>query len=231
MYQPDAIKAYSINGQTYLFSANEGDARDYDGYSEETRVKDLTLDPLAFPDASTLQDEANLGRLKTTTANGDIDGDGDHDVIYSYGARSFSIWDEAGNLIWDSGNQIETILVDFYNDHSGVQYSFDSRSDDKGPEPEAVEISYIDGQAYAFIGLERSSGFLVYNITDPYDPEYLMFHPGADGDIAPESIVFISKTETLDMNVLAVSNEVSGSVSFYSVNAFHPTVTLSLIHI
>ena len=225
MYQPDAIKAYEVNGLSYIVTANEGDARDYDGYSEETRVKDLTLDPEIFPSASYLQEDQNLGRLKTTLSQGDIDGDGDHDVIYSYGARSFSIWDENGHLIWDSGNQIEMILKDFYPDYPGIVYSFDSRSDDKGPEPEAVEISYIDGQAYAFIGLERSSGFLVYNITDPYDPEYLMFHPGADGDIAPESIVFISKTETLDVNVLAVSNEVSGSVSFYSVNAFHPTVT------
>ena len=45
MYQPDAIAAFEIFGKQYLITANEGDARDYDGFSEEKRVKDLALDP------------------------------------------------------------------------------------------------------------------------------------------------------------------------------------------
>ena len=96
-YLADAIKAFDLGGETYFITANEGDSRDYDGYSEEERVADLTLDPDAFPNAAELQDDANLGRLKTTSANGDTDGDGDFDVIYSYGARSFSIWDGNGS--------------------------------------------------------------------------------------------------------------------------------------
>jgi hypothetical protein len=31
MYQPDAIANYQVEGRTYLVTANEGDARDYDG--------------------------------------------------------------------------------------------------------------------------------------------------------------------------------------------------------
>ena len=85
MYQPDTIASYIANdGDLYLVTANEGDAGDYDGYSEEARVKDLTLDPATFPNAADLQEDHNLGRLKTTSADGDTDGD-DHDVIYSYG--------------------------------------------------------------------------------------------------------------------------------------------------
>jgi 2',3'-cyclic-nucleotide 2'-phosphodiesterase/3'-nucleotidase/5'-nucleotidase len=68
---------------------NEGDARDYDGFSEEDRVKDLDLDPTAFPDADTLQADENLGRLNITTTLGDTDGDGDYDQLFAYGARSF----------------------------------------------------------------------------------------------------------------------------------------------
>ena len=105
MYQPDAIAAFNVDGTTYLISANEGDARDYDGYTEEARVGDdeYVLDPDTFPDADELKDDAMLGRLKTTLATGDTDGDGDFDRIFSYGARSFSIWDASGNLVFDRG--------------------------------------------------------------------------------------------------------------------------------
>ena len=74
---PDAISSYMFQGKTYIVTANEGDSRDYDGYSEEARVRELPLDPDAFPDAASLQQDDNLGRLKSTTANGDTDGDGD----------------------------------------------------------------------------------------------------------------------------------------------------------
>lgn len=106
MYQPDGIASYEAGGKHYYVTANEGDARDYAGYSEETRVKKLTLDldndGIADP-FSPLQDDDQLGRLKTTTANGDVDGDGMYEQIYSYGARSMSIWDEDGNLVSDTG--------------------------------------------------------------------------------------------------------------------------------
>ncbi|MGA1200132.1 MAG: choice-of-anchor I family protein, partial [Candidatus Latescibacterota bacterium] len=133
-YMPDAIASFEINGKTYIASANEGDSRDYGGYSEETRVGDLTLDPTAFPNAATLQNNANLGRLKTTTAQGDTDGDGDHDIIYSYGGRSFSIWDDQGNLVFDSANDFERITarqVPSLFNSQGASDSYDSRSDDK----------------------------------------------------------------------------------------------------
>ena len=93
LYQPDAIAHFQSADQTFLITANEGDARDYECFSEEARVADLTLDPGVFLNPDLLQAEENLGRLKTTTATGDIDGDGQHEIIFNYGARSFSIWD------------------------------------------------------------------------------------------------------------------------------------------
>lgn len=213
MYQPDAIKAVTIDGRNYFVTANEGDARDYDGYSEEVRVKDLTLDPTIYPNAAELQKEENLGRLKTTTALGDTDGDGDIDQIYSYGARSFSIWDENANLVFDSGNDFVKRLQDLEGDNY-----VKNRSDDKGSEPEAIEIAKINGKTYALIGLERQSGIFVYDISNPVAPQYVNYVRN-ETDIAPEDIVFIPAEDSPNGQALVVTaNEVSGTVTIFSVN-------------
>ncbi|MCA9975635.1 MAG: choice-of-anchor I family protein, partial [Anaerolineales bacterium] len=139
IYQPDAIAAYEVDGMTYLLTANEGDARDYDTFSEEVRVADLTLDTAVFTDTLIL--EENLGRLRVTNTLGDADMNGEYEALYAFGARSFSIWDAAGNLVFDSGDQVAHLTAAFsaatFNSQ-GAADSFDSRSDDKGAEPEGV---------------------------------------------------------------------------------------------
>ena len=143
LYQPDGIASYRVGGQSYPITANEGDARDYDGFSEEARVGALRLDPGAFPNAAALQSSAQLGRLTVTTANGDPDGD--FDELSSFGARSFSIWNAGIDLVFDSGDRLERITSvpgQFNSDHASNN-SFDTRSDNKGPEPEGVEIGII----------------------------------------------------------------------------------------
>ncbi|OAB62341.1 hypothetical protein AY599_14510 [Leptolyngbya valderiana BDU 20041] len=227
MFQPDGIASFEVNGNTYYIGANEGDARDYDGFSEEARVADLTLDPTAFPNAADLQVEANLGRLNTTTTLGDTDGDGDFDRIYSYGARSFSIWDEFGNLVYDSGNELERLtaqLVPQAFNSQGTIDSFDNRSDDKGPEPEGVDVGVIDGRTYAFIGLERIGGIMVYDVTNPAAPSFVQYATNTDftdnpnNDVAPEGIKFISASDSPNGNpFLAVGNEVSGSTTLFEI--------------
>ena len=187
-YLPDAISSLNIDGKTYLLTANEGDSRDYSGYSEEKRVKNLTLDAAAFPDpdGATLKEDANLGRLKTTTANGDTDGDGDFDVIYAFGARSFSIWDastlaDSNNTpAFDSGNQFEThikdhpVFAELFN-ADGLTNSADARSDDKGVEPEAVTVGKVGSKYYAFVGLERIGGIMIYDVTTPTTPTFVNY--------------------------------------------------------
>lgn len=239
MYQPDATVVYNIDGVDYLFTANEGDARDYDGYSEVVRVKDITLDNSVFPNAADLQDKENLGRLKTTTANGDADRDGHFEEIYSYGARSFSIW-RASDItqVYDSGDDFEQqILIadpDNFNSTNDDNDSYKSRSDDKGPEPEAIDVGTIDGKHYAFIGLERMGGVMVYDVTKVDDVSFVSYTNNRNfevdaesrnaegelmaGDLAPECIVFIPAADhSSGKNLLIVSNEVSGSISIYEV--------------
>ncbi len=230
IYQPDAISSFTVNGETYWISANEGDGRDYSGYSSEVRIKDLTLDPTAFPTANILQNDTNLGRLKTFTPDiiGDIDNDGDVDELYSYGARSFSIWDSIGNLVWDSKDEIEQYMkanhASFFNCDDGLASDQDSRSDDKGPEPEAITVGVMNNTTYAFIGLERQGGILVYDISNPLSPVFNQYvhtmdtNSGEMIDIAPEGLVFVSPTEShTGKAMLIVSNEVSGTTTIYEI--------------
>jgi hypothetical protein len=213
MFQPDAIVTVSINGIDYIISANEGDARDYDGFSEEERVDDLVLDETAFPVSEDYQNEINIGRLKTTTTLGDTDNDGDYDVVYSYGARSFSIWSTSGSLVYDSGNSIATETLnatpDRFNDDDG-------RSDDKGAEPESVEVLNIGNERYIlFVGLERNDQVLVYDITNPMAPQFLnlLSHTGDEG---PEGLLAINAEDSPSGKaLLVVSNEDSGTVTIY----------------
>jgi DNA-binding beta-propeller fold protein YncE len=237
MYQPDSMDSYTVNGQTYYVTANEGDSRDYDGFSEESRIADLTLDPTAFPNAAALQDDAVLGRLNTTTTLGDDDGDGDYDRLFAYGARSFSIWDSTGSLVFDSGDAIEkliaTQLPDQFNSTNDENGSFDDRSDDKGPEPEALTIGEIDGKPHAFIGLERVGGVVVYDISNPTNPQYVTYATNRDFSLdladdtaktnavglGPEGFEFIDAIDSpTGRSLLAVASEISGDTTIYEVS-------------
>ncbi len=389
MYMPDAISLYEVGGETFIVTANEGDARDYDGFSEEVRVKNLILDPDAFPDAYELQKDENLGRLTVTTVNGLSDGvffkadltgdqevgpvetsavgsavlklnedrtalsytitvegvdfgpilgldpqtpDTDDDVtllhfhaapagengpvvfgifgpnqdpdvsatinedgsttltgtwsetdpaseplsafipalleteigdevglylnlhtvgnpageirgqltstlayseLYSFGARSFSIFDVEGNLIYDSGAEFEQIIAERFPDNFNSNHrrnDFDTRSDNKGPEPEGVAIGEIDGRTYAFVGLERFGGVMTYDITNPAESFFVDFvnnrdfsgdpAAGTAGDLGAEGIIFITAADSPNGNPLVVvGNEVSGTTTVFDASA------------
>lgn len=226
MFMPDGIATYMANDKTYIVTANEGDSRDYEGYSEEVRVKDLELNPDYYANATELQKDSDLGRLKTTTANGDYNGDGKYEQIYSYGARSFSIFDQYGNLVYDSANAFAMAVAenetDLFNEDEAEK---DGRSDDKGVEPEAVEIGTIDGKTYAFIGFERQSAIVAYDITDPKSPTLVHYYNNRTvegetitGDVAPEIIKFVSATDSPNgENLLIVGYEVSGTVGIIQI--------------
>lgn len=222
LYQPDAIASFTANGQTYYITANEGDARAYPGLNEEVRVSSLDLDTTVFPDASTLKQNNNLGRLTVTNATGNTDADPQFERIEVFGARSFSIWDDQGQLVFDSGDQLEQITKqitpNLFNANNGNPADFDTRSDNKGPEPESVTIGIIDGKTYGFIGLERSAGgVMVYDLSNPAAPIFIQYIY-TTGDIAPEGLKFISAQDSPSGKpLLAVSNESSNTVSVYEI--------------
>lgn len=126
VYQPDAIALLEKGGIPFLFTANEGDAREYGGFVEAERVKNLVPNPASFPDAATLQQDNQLGRLNVTKTIGANGAGGDYNILYSFGARSFSVWQgNTGQQVYDSKNEPEqkTIVTVPYDD---------SHSDDKG---------------------------------------------------------------------------------------------------
>lgn len=235
MYQPDAIAANQFLGIDFVFTANEGDARDYDAFSEEERVRDLPLDETLFPNADLLQADENLGRLRMTSATGDLDNDGDYDQIHAFGARSFSIWAATGSglvQVYDSGSELETIVADQYpanfNSTNDDNDSFDNRSDDKGPEPEALTLGQDLLQTYCLVGLERMGGIMVYEVTNPFAPRFIQYSlnrnfdadaESADaGDLGPEGLVFIPRGQApfVEPGVL-VASEISGTTTMYRV--------------
>lgn len=272
LYMPDSITSYSVDGNTYIVTANEGDGREYgikttqkvcddkgfewDGddykgtenyttekdfciaYVDEVRGKKLDVDA-NHPLAGALKDNKQLARLKVIKPQGTLAAD---QKVQAFGSRSFSIWDESGELVFDSGDDFARIVLDQdpanFNSTNDNNQSGDDRSDDKGVEPEAIEVAEINGKHYAFIGLERQGGIMVYDVTQPKNASFISYLNNRDftqtvctkvdedgdcdndtynskaGDLGPESIKYFTRSGN---HFIAVGNEVSGSTSVYRV--------------
>jgi hypothetical protein len=223
MYQPDGIDSYRVGGETYLVTANEGDTRDWTGYSELQRVSTLTLDSAVFPNSIFLQMNQNLGRLNVTNATGNLDADSQFERLYSFGGRSFSIWTAAAELVFDSGDDFERItaasIPPSFNSN-GTSNTFDTRSDDKGPEPEGVVLAKLFGRTYAFICLERTGGIIIYDVSNPRAPSYVRYVNTAIqfGDISPEAPFFVNAEDSpTGKALLIVPHEVSGNIVIFEI--------------
>jgi hypothetical protein len=233
MYLPDGMTHFNVGGVEYLITANEGDARaDYGAANnEETNIGAPTysLDPTAFPNASVIKNNANLGKLKCTNKMGDTDNDGDFDEIYTFGTRSFSIWNATtGALVYDSGDDLEQITANdpiygaMFNS-SNTNITKKNRSDDKGPEPEGVTAAMIAGVPYAFVSMERVGGLMVFNISNPAAPKFVQYVnnrglTGLTGDRGPEGIIYVKQQDSPNGKALVVlGNEISSSISVYQI--------------
>jgi DNA-binding beta-propeller fold protein YncE len=235
MYQPDAIDSFIVDDQLYLIIANEGDARDF----EEKRVSKLDLSEVFGTPAEIdeLQENENLGRLNVTKVfPATKDSEDNYTSLYSYGGRSFSILDADGNLVFDSGDQFEQItagqLPDYFNS-TDDETNFDNRSDDKGPEPEHVVVGKIYGHTIAFVGIERISGIMAYDVSNPANPVFLDYVNNRDfdanpespeaGDLGTEGLLFIPANRSPNKCPLVVAaHEISGTTTVFQVNVTPP---------
>ena len=234
MYLPDAIARYSVNGTSYLITANEGDSRaDWPGFNEETRVRAhcaLGLDSTVFgADAANLLFDSNLGRLRiTTTPNGGATGknaDGLCTELYAFGARSFSIWSTDIVRVFDSGDDLEQRTKALSNVNFNASHdnnTLDGRSPTKGPEPEGVVVGTFGTKTFAFIGLERVGGVMVYDVSTPSAPifvTYLNTRTALTGDRGPEGLALITADKSPNGKpLLIVGNEVSGTIAIFQLN-------------
>ncbi|MBT2152961.1 choice-of-anchor I family protein [Pseudoalteromonas tetraodonis] len=250
MYQPDTIASFSWKGANFIVSANEGDAReyffdasdeadciaqgglDYDakdgclGYIDESRVEDLTL---AANFDYLNNDDNDIGRLKVTTVKGDKNNDGQYESLYAYGARSFTIWDSNGLVVFDSGDQIARVTASVHGNafnNNEDENKGDTRSDDKGAEPEALTLGEVGDRLFAFVGLERMGTIMVFDITNPYDVKFQDYfynrglEPSTDisGDLTPEGMTFVPAAQSATNEaLLIVGNEISGSIAVWEI--------------
>lgn len=167
IYQPDTIRLYEVGGETYIITANEGDARDYEGvdgwndnwWSEEFQVRHLRLDPVAFPDAATLQERANMGDLRVTSTLGVVEGSCNpslstaevialdqgyanirdyvqaecvYEKLYAYGGRSMSIFrvtDAGLELVYDTASQMEETTADAFPEFFNADHQYRNPAD------------------------------------------------------------------------------------------------------
>ena len=247
MYMPDAIDTYSIGDKNYIVTANEGDAREWGDFSDVMNFKDVQVDTTKYTPFACHEldcsDEKALGKLDFSSVMGDANNDGIYETLYSFGARSFSIWDtdNMSTPIYDSGSLMAKYTADKYPDNfnaSNDKNSFDNRSDNKGVEPEGVTIGQVGSQTIAFVGLERISSVMAFDVTDPMNVKLLgeintrsfddakleMAKNGtaaanADGDLGPEGLTFISATDSPSGKpLLLVGFEVSGTSRVFELD-------------
>ena len=238
MYQPDAIAQVTRGATTYLFTANEGDAREYPCLMGGTSTTALEAEDVRFGKNAaasvdaTLKSDAVAGRLKVTpftpasVAGAPVNASTSITAGYSYGARSFSVW-QASNVegvfpmtrVYDSGSSIEKYLstnraASFnadWNTTTGLVNAVDSRSSSKGPEPEGLAVGRAYGRMWMVLGLERDGGLMLYDVTDPTFPIFKSYintsnpagnllqstkKTAAAGDVSPEGILFVSDKES-----------------------------------
>jgi len=198
-YMPDGIAAYQANGQDYLVMANEGDFREDDG------------DRSAASSVGATGDLTNLRVTNTDSSVGNL---------FAAGARSFSIRDANGNIVFDSGDFLDKKAAEL-----GI-YD-DARSRDKGVEPEGVELFTINGRTIAAIGLERTlkSAVALYDVTDPTQASFIDMIV-TDGDLAPEGIEAFTFN---GLTYLSVTNETSNTTSLYNLAAVPEPETYAML--
>ena len=248
--QPDTIRIYQQNGKRLLVTANEGDSR----------VRPTSDDAVAgleegaiFEDEASLEDwptagtqfekqtsDTELGRLKLVRdlVDDHLDEEGRPTQLFAFGSRSFSIIDlTTGDIVFDSGDDFEQLTAqrfpEFFN-VSNDSLTKEKRSRSKGPEPEGLVLGTVGEKTYAFIGLERIGGIMVYDITQPESSKHVGYfnnrrfdvaatrddgtaNPEA-GDSGIEGLIFVpAEKSPTSTDLVIAGNETSGTTTVWEV--------------
>lgn len=243
LFQPDGIALFQHAGATYLLTANEGDPRNYGDYDEKCAVAKLVKRGIDFDDGLSARhflSPDQLGRLEVSAFSGDTDSDGDLDELHCFGTRSFGLWqvDAVGGLklVFDSGSDFERVtaseLADRFNATSKPDGRPDERSTSRGPEPETVIVGQVGKHRLAMIGLERTGGVMIYDLSFPTQPTFVKYLPPLNDagilDCSPEGLLLIpSETSPTGKPCLIVCNEGSGTTTVYELQWSQNQVALN----
>lgn len=246
LLMPDAIALYETQDRIYLVTANEGSHREwplrpndepdkkhpsfYVNKQKLSRIKNKELSSalsaaqrnfvyLAKTDGSPYEEV-------TIHADASRDDKGQINELYTFGGRSFSIFDaQTLDMVYDSGSAFERHIAKTlprYFNVSDDNLIIDSRSGSKGPEPEGVIVARHGKSVYAMVGLERIGGFMVYDITNPSAPTFICHANSRDysgkisGDSGPEGLVWISAVESpTNTPLVLLANEISGTLAVF----------------
>lgn len=224
---PDGISVYTIDGVDYLITANEGDSRDWNGYSNEAEVN-FGKGKSSLTGKITAQNSGLTGKV-TFFDTSDYDGL-DNQTDYLFGGRSatiFKLENQSLQEVYTTGNDFEEKTAQYlpnYFNCSNDDVTIDDRSGKKGVEAESVTIGQIDNKTFAFIALERIGGIMVYDISDVKNAKFVNYINSRDfsenikGDDSPEGIHFVPKDKSVTGQAqLIVAYEVSGTVGVYDL--------------
>ncbi len=251
LHMPDAIASWTKDGEVYVITADEGDARVDDGDIQRfaSAVTTYGLAAGFTPTPSTNNnDYGRLNVLRDQSLNGPVfpitAPNSDINKIVSMGSRGLSLWKkEADNsLSFVSHLPLEAEL--FQRDpqrhnanDGGLKTAFDARSDDKGPEPEAVAvITLANGTVIAVAGMERQNGVIVVDITNPASPQVIRYiNDSSKGLISPETVTIVDAANSPTGTTIAIvgyegiaDNSVPGGVGVYEINP--TTFRLQVLH-
>ncbi|MDO5301376.1 MAG: choice-of-anchor I family protein [Tissierellia bacterium] len=217
----DGIASVELDGEVYLLLANEGDGREWgdeeDGseHSNEKKGKKSPSGNITTEDKVTYFDSSDYEGLP----------EGEYDFLF--GGRSFTILNSNGTRVYNSGDDFEELTNQYYPDYfntSNDNVEREDRSGKKGPEPETVVVGTVGQKTYAFITLERISGVMVYDITDPSEAHFVNYINSRDfsadikDDVSPEGLAFVAAEDSpTERALLLAAMEVSGTVAIYEM--------------
>ena len=252
LFQPDDIAAFSVGGNRYVVTANEGDSREYRLgnrvlFTEEVEGSYFVGKLTQATNSSlytSITNNGDLEELRVSSAIGQNQ-QGLYEGIYAFGGRSFSVYRQDADeftQVYDSGKLLAEEHASRYRDWFNGQHSrsktlsesFDSRSDRKGVETEAMHLTTIGGDRVLFLGNERTSTIFVFGLENPSSPELFSTATNVNtqldgndaydertlGDADPEKLIYVpsASSPVPGKPVLIVAGAFSGTVSLYEVN-------------
>ena len=260
LHMPDAIAVFDQGGKTYVVTADEGDARPDDSDITRASTYDDVLSEIAttpiYDDgggAVTQQElfdlvksKNELGRLNILVDQSTEGGAGTvlTDIV-AMGSRGITVWEynsSQSSLTRVSHLPLESFLLAqdptrHNSNDGGDPAALDARSDDKGPEPEAVAIANIGGTNYAVVGCERQNGVVLVDLSNPAAPVAVSYINNRDNAlISPETAQFVPAAASPTGAGLAIfgyegisDDGIKGGIGIYSLETAD-SFKLTILH-